>query len=101
MGLWVRKEKQMSFMKYDLNKLVKEDHPLRKVSEVINFKAVALDFKELLKRLGRKGYGIELGIRALFLQYYYDLSEERVRGAVTRQYSITVVLRINHRRRYS
>jgi len=50
MGLWVRKEKQMSFMKYDLNKLVKEDHPLRKVSEVINFKAVALDFKELPKR---------------------------------------------------
>ena len=30
MGLWIREEEQMSFMKYDLEKIVKADHPLRK-----------------------------------------------------------------------
>jgi len=68
----------MSFIKYDLNKVVKEDHPLRKIFEVINFKTIALGFKEILKSLGRKGYGLELGIRVLFLQFYYDLSDRQL-----------------------
>ena len=83
MGLWIREEEQMSFMKYDLEKIVKADHPLRKIQETINFKSIALDFKEILKKSGRRGYGLELGIRSLFLQFYYDLSdremEERLR----------------------
>jgi len=83
MGLWIRREEQMSFIKYDLEKIVKEGHPLKKIAEVINFRAIALDFKDILKGGGRKGYGLELGIKALFLQFYYDLSdrelEERLR----------------------
>lgn len=78
MGLWVAGGEQMSFMKYDLEKLVKEDHPLRKIAEVINFKTIALDFKEILNALGRKGYGLEVGIRSLFLQFYYDLSDREL-----------------------
>jgi len=78
MGLWLKRSEQMSFIKYDLNTLVKEDHPLRKVFKIINFKTIALDFKELLKNLGRKGYGLDLGVRALFLQFYYDLSDREM-----------------------
>jgi len=83
MGLWIKKEDQMSFMKYDLDKIVEKNHPLRKICGIINFKAIALDFKGVINELGRKGYGVELGIRGLFLQFYYDLSdrelEERLR----------------------
>ena len=87
MGLWINKGgEQMSFIKYDLNEIVKEDHPLRKIVKVINFKAIALDFKEILKSMGRKGYGLELGIKAIFLQFYYDLSdrqlEEQLRDSI-------------------
>jgi len=80
MGLWLNKEgEQMSFLKYDLNKLVSNDHELKKIFKLINFKTVALDFKELLKDLGRNGYGLELGIRSLFLQFYYDHSDRQIR----------------------
>lgn len=68
----------MSFIKYDLDKLVSSEHKLRKIYELINFHTIALDFKELLKELGRKGYGLELGIRSLFLQFYYDLSDREL-----------------------
>lgn len=79
MGLWLNKEgEQMSFVKHDLNKIIKEDHPLKKINELINFKTISLDFKELLKSLGRKGYGLELGIKSLFLQCYYDLSDRQL-----------------------
>ena len=40
---------------------------------------IAVDFKEELKDLGRKGYGLELGVRGLFLQFYYDHSDRQIR----------------------
>jgi len=78
MGLWVNKEEQMSFIKYDLAKIVEEGHELKQITRIINFKPIALRFKEILKDLGRKGYGLELGIKALFLQFYYDLSDRQL-----------------------
>lgn len=71
------------FWNYDLNKIVKEGHPLRKVNETVSFGVIAEGFEELFKEAGRKGFGVEIGIRSLFLQFYYDLSdrqmEERLR----------------------
>jgi len=71
------------FMKYDLEKLVDANHPLRKALSIIFFEAIAERFKELLKSTGRKGYGVVFGIKCLFLQFFYDLSdrqmEERLR----------------------
>lgn len=71
------------FWNYDLNKIVKEDHPLRKVNEIVSFGVIAESFNELAKETGRPGYGVETGIRSLFLQFDYDLSdremEERLR----------------------
>jgi transposase, IS5 family len=73
----------MSFMNYDLNTIVKSNHALRAVGRIISFEQLAEDFKELEKETGRKGYGVEVGLRGLFLQFFYDLSdremEERLR----------------------
>jgi len=69
----------MSFLRYDLDKLVNQEHELRKIFNTINFKTISLDFKELLKDLGRNGYGLEMGIRGLFLQFYYDHSDRQIR----------------------
>lgn len=66
------------FMKYDLEKIVGKDHCLRKVSAVVCFGAIALGFVELFKGIGRKGYGVETGIKALFLQFFYDLSDRQL-----------------------
>ncbi len=71
------------FMKYDLEKIVEQNHSLRRVASLVSFSSIAQGFKELLKEVGRKGYGVEVGIKALFLQFFYDLSdrqlEERLR----------------------
>lgn len=73
----------MFFGKYDLDKIVDINHPLRKVKQTVSFEIMAEGFKELANETGRKGYGVDTGIKCLFLQFYYDLSdrqlEERLR----------------------
>jgi IS5 family transposase len=73
----------MLFGNYDLNRIVREDHPLRDVAKVVSFRHLASRFWKFLKTLGRRGYGLDVGIKCLFLQFAYDLSdremEERLR----------------------
>jgi len=73
----------MTFMNYDLRTIVKSEHPLKKIETLVSFKKIALNFKELETPAGRPGYSVETGIKSLFLQFYYDLSdrqmEERLR----------------------
>ncbi len=74
----IKQEGQTMFWNYDLNKIVKENHPLRKINEMVSFGIIAEDFSELAKETGRPGYGVEIGIRSLFLQFYYDLSDRQL-----------------------
>jgi hypothetical protein len=72
---------QMSFMYYDLKSKVKDDHFLKQIERIVNFKALLYrvgELKELAQNIGRKGYGVEVGIRCLFLQFYYDLSDREL-----------------------
>lgn len=70
----------MLFYNYDLNKIVRQDHPLRKVTQVVDFQKIAVGFRKLLKTLGRRGYGLDVGIKCLFLQFWYDLSDRELEG---------------------
>jgi IS5 family transposase len=74
----IERSPQMLFGNYDLEKIVRKDHPLRKVAQVINFKHLANRFWRALKTLGRRGYGLEVGIKCVFLQFYYDLSDRQL-----------------------
>ena len=73
----------MLFGKYDLEKITDPNHVLRGINRLVSFQAIANEFKELANNNGRKGYGVDTGIKGLFLQFYYDLSdrqmEERLR----------------------
>ena len=68
----------MTIFKYDLNQLVRTDHELRKVAAVVDFGKIARKFVELKTVLGRKGYGLAVGIECIFLQFYYDLSDREM-----------------------
>lgn len=68
----------MTIMDYDLGKIVRKDHEMRKVDEIISFNKLALGHKDLESCKGRQGYGVEVGIRCLFLQFYYDLSDREL-----------------------
>jgi IS5 family transposase len=58
--------------------LVRTDHSLRKINNLVDFKHLANQFQELKKGKGRKGYGVEVGVKCLFLQFYYDLSDRQL-----------------------
>lgn len=68
----------MLFGNYDLNKIVRSNHPLRAVAKVIDFRHLASRFWKCLKTVGRRGYGLDVGIKCLFLQFTYDLSDRQM-----------------------
>jgi len=79
----LRKSEQMTFIQYDLNAIVSKDHDLRKVDSMIPFSEIVKDFEGITSDVGRDGYGLEIGMKCLYLQFRYDLSdremEERMR----------------------
>ncbi|KAF0139915.1 MAG: transposase IS4 family protein [Ignavibacteria bacterium] len=68
----------MSFENYDLDKVVDPKHPLRKIEKVISFKSLTYRIKDCASELGRNGYGLEVAIRCLFLQFYDDHSDREM-----------------------
>lgn len=68
----------MSFMEYDLSKVIKEDHPLWQSSRLISFESLAYRIKDCANETGRKGYGLVVALKCLFLQFYYDLSDREL-----------------------
>ncbi|MFA5840244.1 MAG: hypothetical protein WC890_06295 [Candidatus Margulisiibacteriota bacterium] len=70
----------MSFENYDLDKVVDKKHPLRKIAKLIAFKSLTYRIKDCASELGRDGYGLEVAIKGLFLQFYYDKSDRQIGG---------------------
>ena len=68
----------MFFMNYDLEKMVPGDHALRTILEHFPAKAIADKREEWKKCLGREGYGMEVGLKALFLQFWGDFSDREM-----------------------
>ncbi len=68
----------MLFYNYDLEKMVRVNHPLREVTRVVDFRHLAVQFWKVLKKMGRRGYGLDVGIKCLFLQFWYDLSDREL-----------------------
>lgn len=68
----------MFFNNYDLEKMVAEDHVLRRAKEKLPVEKIAEKREEWKKCLGREGYGIETGLCALFLQFWGDYSDREM-----------------------
>ena len=68
----------MSFMDYDLSKVVKEDHPLWQAARLISFERLAYRIKDCTSETGRKGYGLVVALKCLFLQFRCDLSDRQL-----------------------
>jgi transposase, IS5 family len=70
----------MTIMSYDLNALARQDHELRRVNATVDFEKIARKYVELRTTVGRRGYGLAVGIKCLFLQFFYDLSDRELEG---------------------
>lgn len=68
----------MNFADCDLDKIVSKGHPLRKIKTLLSFKSLAYRIKDCASELGRHGYGLEVALKCLFLQFYYDLSDREL-----------------------
>ena len=72
----------MAFLDMDLTEQVK-GHKLYNIQEAIDLSSLVYRLKDLETDIGRQGYKCDVGLKALFLQFFYDLSdrqlEERLR----------------------
>lgn len=57
-----------------LESLVREDHPYRKILEIVNFSTLLTPLHSLYSELGQNGLCLEKGFKALLLQHAEDLS---------------------------
>ena len=78
----LERRSQMTFLDMDLTEQVK-GHKLCNIQEAVDLSSLVYRLKDLETDIGRQGYGCDVGLKALFLQFFYDLSdrqlEERLR----------------------
>jgi IS5 family transposase len=69
---------QMAFYDYDLTDQIAGQHELWEIDRVVVFSSLLYRFKDMETGVGRSGFGIEVGIKALYLQFHYDLSDREL-----------------------
>jgi IS5 family transposase len=69
---------QMAFYDFDLKDQVEKKHELWNINETVNFSSVVYRLKDMEKEVGRHGYGLDVGLKCVFLQFLYDLSDREL-----------------------
>ena len=69
---------QMAFYDFDLKEKVEGKHELWDINETVNLTALLYRLKDLETEVGRHGYGVNVGLRCLFLQFFYDRSDRQM-----------------------
>lgn len=73
---------QLDFHSQLLEDLVREDHPYRKIKQLINFEKLLKPFHSLYSGKGAQGIAVEIGFKCLLLQFYADLSDRQMENAL-------------------
>lgn len=68
---------QMAFLDMDLSDQVRE-HKLYKIQQTVDLTSLVYRLKDLEHEVGRHGYGLDVGLKSLFLQFFYDLSDREL-----------------------
>ena len=69
---------QMAFLYIDLTDQVSGKHELWDIQSTVNLSALVYRLKDLETEQGRHGYGVDVGLKCLFLQFLYDLSDRQM-----------------------
>lgn len=64
----------MSLFVTDIEELVSPEHAYRKILKLVDFSKLTKELRDCYSDLGRAGYPVESGFKALLLQYMEDLS---------------------------
>jgi len=68
---------QMAFLDMDLSDQVRQ-HKLYKIQQTVDLTSLVYRLKDLEHEVGRHGYGLDVGLKSLFLQFFYDLSDREL-----------------------
>lgn len=65
-----------------LEKMISENHPFRKLNELINFKEILSPYYSLYSNTGAVGINIEKGFKCLLIQFWNDYSDREMEKAL-------------------
>lgn len=68
--------------------LVSSDNAFRKIKEIINFTGLVEPLRELYSDLGKTGFDVEKGCKALVVQFWEDYSDREMERAVKENIAI-------------
>ena len=68
----------MAFYDIDLNQKIVDRHELYEIKKIVDFSKLTYRVKNSKAQLGRSGYGIDVGLACMFLQFFYDLSDREM-----------------------
>ena len=68
----------MAFYDIDVKDQVAGKHELWDIERIVNFSSLTYCFNDLKEGVGRNGFGIDVGIKCLYLQFHYDLSDREL-----------------------
>lgn len=69
---------QQELICLSLDELIASEHPYRKILSLVDFEALCAPLQSTYSHLGRKGYAISSGMKALILQWMEDLSDREL-----------------------
>ena len=71
-------ELQMSMIIPNVEELIEDDHPYRRILELFDWTELTHPLRNLYSREGRRGYAVEQGFKCLFLQFLEDKSDRQM-----------------------
>ena len=64
------------------DKIVKGDHPFRKLEKIIDFEKISAPIRKLYSDLGQTGIDVSKGFKALIAQFWEDYSDRQMERAL-------------------
>ena len=74
----LERRRQMAFFDIDITEQVTGKHELWDINKTVNIRGLAYWLKDLETEIGRHGYGVDVGLKCMFLQFMYDLSDRQL-----------------------
>jgi len=71
-----------------MEKLVKDNHPFRKLNSIIDFNKLALPYRDLYSSTGATGIDIEKGFKTLLIQFWEDYSDREMEKALAENIAV-------------
>ena len=70
------------------NTIIDQEHPFRRLKEILDFKSLAKPMRETYSTLGAQGIDVEHGIKALLIQFWENYSDREMEKAIRENLAI-------------